>query len=95
MSPLYVLMYHPKADGPGRMVEVRPEPMVAPDPAYRVAYLQASARVMDWVARGARFDLSTAGAIRVWQGTRLVAAEAPSDGPRALRPMIAPILAPI
>lgn len=86
MSPLYVLMYHPKADGPGRMVEVRPEPMVAPDPAYRVAYLQASPRVMDWVAQGARFDLSTAGAIRVWQGARLVAAEAPSDGAPGLAP---------
>lgn len=86
LSPLYVLMYHPTADSLGRMVEVRPRPMVAPDDTYRVAYLQASEQVLDWALRGGRFDLSATGAIRVWQDGKVVAAEAPYDGVAPLAP---------
>lgn len=80
MSPLYVLTYHPQADGPGRMVEVRLEAMATPGPAYRLAHLQPSNQVRDWAAQGARFGLSVVGAIRVWLGGRLVAGEDPRDG---------------
>ncbi len=68
------------------MVEVQPQPMVAPDAAYRVARLEASAQVLDWAAQGARFDLSATGAIRVWQDGALIAAEAPHDGAAPLAP---------